>query len=207
MGACHILTVGCSHLAVPIDAKLREHGHVVTDANLDAIGWQNYAEDDADVVLLHVDDDWRKASTLCSALRERSATLPIIAAAERYEAQVERALLDAGADDHWAPPAAIDNLVVRVVLRSRPRVLRARHRVGVIEIDERLQDAFVEGHACGLTRREFALLTLLASRPSIVIGRAEVLKQWGFVRHGGSNLVDVHIARLRGKLGSGAAQL
>ena len=66
-------------LAVPIGAKLREHGHVVTDATLDASGWPDYAGEDAKVVLLHVGDDWRKTSTLarpCASVRPRCRSSP-----------------------------------------------------------------------------------------------------------------------------------
>ena len=207
MDTCHILSMGRSQLALPIGTMLREHGHRVIEGIDDPARFEHEIGTGTDVVLLHVGANWQHARAVCSELRGRSATLPIVSAAERYEAQVELALLDAGADDHWAPPAAVENLIARVVLRSQPRVTRARFRVGVIEIDERQQEAFVERRACELTRREFALLSLLARKPSAVISRAEVLQRWGFVHHGGSNLVDVHVARLRSKLRSGAGQV
>jgi len=196
---CRILSIGCSELAQPIDARLREGGHLIVRDGSEAAA-------EADLVLLHVSDDWRHARSICAELRAGETALPIVSAADHYAPEVERALLQAGADDHWAPPSALDSLVVRVELRSAPSA-RLRYRIGAIELDERRQDAFVERRACGLTRREYALLAMLARTPGAVVTRGEVLERWGFIHHGGSNLVDVHVARLRGKLGAGGAQI
>jgi DNA-binding response OmpR family regulator len=70
-------------------------------------------------------------------------------------------------------------------------------------IDSRAHEVFLHGQAVQLTAREFALLRYLYDRHGAVITRAQLLKEvWGESYAGGARTVDVHIRRLRGKLGA-----
>lgn len=207
----HILSLGSSSLVEPIVTLLRKRGLNVVEGSAKTGVVDAGLVAKADVVLVHVETKCESATALCAKIRASSGPggqpPPIVVAADCYDAEVELAVLGAGVADYWAPPATLAALVARITLRSRVQPVNTRYRIGAIEVDERLQDAFVERTACGLTRREFTLLSTLAKQPAKVISRAELLQEWGFAQHGGSNLVDVHVARLRGKLGSGAVQV
>jgi DNA-binding response OmpR family regulator len=75
-------------------------------------------------------------------------------------------------------------------------------RSGEIVIDENSYTAKVKGRALDLTYKEFELLKYLAQHPGRVFTRAQLLQEiWGYDYFGGTRTVDVHIRRLRAKLG------
>ncbi len=72
----------------------------------------------------------------------------------------------------------------------------------VLYIDERRQRAFINGRECSLTKQEFSLLRELASHSDEPVSREVILKNaWGFQLMGETRTVDVHVQRLRRKLG------
>jgi DNA-binding response OmpR family regulator len=75
-------------------------------------------------------------------------------------------------------------------------------RTGEVSIDEKSYTARVKGRALDLTFKEFELLKFLAQHPGRVFTRAQLLQEiWGYDYFGGTRTVDVHIRRLRSKLG------
>jgi DNA-binding response OmpR family regulator len=75
-------------------------------------------------------------------------------------------------------------------------------RSGEIVIDENSYTAKIKGRALDLTFKEFELLKYLAQHPGRVFTRAQLLQEiWGYDYFGGTRTVDVHIRRLRAKLG------
>lgn len=91
---------------------------------------------------------------------------------------------------------------------TRLRLLIAPHAhstlsSGCIEIDESAYTAAVDGEQLDLTYTEFELLRFLVAHPNRVLSREELLKNvWGYDYYGGTRTVDVHIRRLRAKLGT-----
>ena len=79
----------------------------------------------------------------------------------------------------------------------------ARIRAGSVVIDEAAYSAHVNGAPLNLTYKEFELLKFLAQHPGKVLTRAQLLKEvWGYDYYGGTRTVDVHVRRLRAKLGA-----
>jgi DNA-binding response OmpR family regulator len=75
-------------------------------------------------------------------------------------------------------------------------------RTGEVSIDDHSYTARVKGRALDLTYKEFELLKHLAQHPGRVFTRAQLLQEvWGYDYFGGTRTVDVHIRRLRAKLG------
>jgi DNA-binding response OmpR family regulator len=75
-------------------------------------------------------------------------------------------------------------------------------RTGDVVIDEASYTARLKGNALDLTFKEFELLKYLAQHPGRVFTRAQLLQEiWGYDYFGGTRTVDVHIRRLRSKLG------
>jgi len=113
------------------------------------------------------------------------------------------AALDLGADDYLRKPYRIDEL------RARVRALMRRGQSGVatqitcgnITINRMSREAKVNERALNLTPKEFTLLEFFVSRRGTAVSRAELLeKVWRIDFDTGTNIVDVNVARLRGKL-------
>ena len=78
-----------------------------------------------------------------------------------------------------------------------------RVEAGELEIDPEAYTARLRGVSLDLTYKEFELLRYLAERPGRVFTRAQLLQEvWGYDYYGGTRTVDVHVRRLRAKLGS-----
>jgi DNA-binding response OmpR family regulator len=143
--------------------------------------------------------------TVCRELRQAGGTAPVMMITARGETQ-ERVLgLDAGADDYLVKPFEVDEFMARIRALLRRASSFGKLRCGELEIDPIERQATIGGVAMALTSRELAMLLHLAQRSDRVVKRSEMLAhvcQMNF--DPGSNLVDVHISRLRDKLGSHA---
>jgi DNA-binding response OmpR family regulator len=158
-----------------------------------------------DIVLL----DWMLPDldglAVCRELRRGGGVAPIIMLTARGEVR-ERVLgLEAGADDYVVKPFEIDELLARVQALLRRTHGFGRLKVGALEVDRLQRRVAVDGRALDLTAREYALLLFLAHQPGRAVARSELLAHvWATQFDPGSNLVDVHISRLRDKLGEHA---
>jgi DNA-binding response OmpR family regulator len=114
------------------------------------------------------------------------------------------AVLEAGATDFLGKPFAVAELLARVRTRLRSPSPGAASRwlsAGPVRLDLRRRRAEVNGADLELPLREFLLLQHLMSRPGEACSRNELLADvWGLTFDPGSNVVDVYIRRLRGKL-------
>ncbi|TRZ86719.1 MAG: DNA-binding response regulator [Streptomycetaceae bacterium] len=107
-----------------------------------------------------------------------------------------------------AGPAEVDARI-RIAIGEHTAIRNAADptsgeiRSGEIVIDEKSYTAKVKGRTLDLTFKEFELLKYLAQHPGRVFTRAQLLQEiWGYDYFGGTRTVDVHIRRLRSKLGS-----
>ena len=136
------------------------------------------------------------------ALRQQDARVPVlvISARDRLEDRVDG--LDRGADDYLVKPFAFTELAARVrALLRRPASNVAPIRAGVIEVDPLRRLARCGERALDLTAKEFELLSCLVARQGEVLSRKEILRLvWGYEFDPGTNVVDVHVNRLRRKL-------
>jgi DNA-binding response OmpR family regulator len=139
---------------------------------------------------------------VCRQIRRRGSTVPILMLTARDQVG-ERVLgLDAGADDYLVKPFEIEELLARVNALLRRAAGHPHLRLGALEIDRAGRRALLDGQPLELTTRELALLMHLAHRNQRVVTRSELLSQvWSLKFDPESNLVEVHISRLRDKLG------
>ncbi len=124
----------------------------------------------------------------------------ILTARGTIEARVEG--LDRGADDYLVKPFAFAELAARIrALERRPRVDPPRVTIGGLEIDTSRRIATANGSRLDLTPIEFGLLTMLVRSRNEVVTRGTLLREvWGYDFNPTTNVVDVHVNRLRRKL-------
>lgn len=170
-----------------------------------------------DVVLLDLHLPGLDGLDVCRRLRASASTaqVPIIIITARSSEAERIAGFTAGADDYVVKPFSPRELVMRVraVLRrgARPAVPTetAETYAGPhLTADFDAVAVAVNGRPVRLTRREFDLLRCLVRNRQRVVSRARLLEQvWGFDRELETRSVDVHIGRLRQKLGPAGAQI
>jgi DNA-binding response OmpR family regulator len=159
----------------------------------------------AEVMLIDARRDLMHAKGLVRELREAGLDVPILAVvAEGGWAAVTA---DWGADDvilHTAGPGEVDaRLRLAIGRRAIGGPAAAEEiRSGDLVIDEASYQARLRGRTLDLTFKEFELLKFLAQHPARVFTRSQLLQEvWGYDYFGGTRTVDVHVRRLRAKLG------
>ena len=116
--------------------------------------------------------------------------------------------LGAGADDFAITPADVPEMVLRARVALGRVVTHARIRWASLEIDRVHRTVHLGDRALAVTAREYALILCLVEAAGKAVSRADLLsKVWGRDADGGSNLVEVHLSRLRDKLGGDARMI
>ena len=146
---------------------------------------------------------------VCRRLRGDAGTaaIPIIMLTAKSD-EIDRVVgLELGADDYVAKPFSPKELVARVravLRRARPDPTRAVYREGPIVLDPGRHTVMVRGAPVALTPKEFDLLHVLLEASGRVLSREHLLTRvWGYAHADEieSRTVDVHVRRLRAKLG------
>jgi DNA-binding response OmpR family regulator len=173
------------------------------------------AEQPPDLVILDLNLPVLDGLEVCRLLRTRPATAktPIIMLTARATESDRVIGLDAGADDYITKPFSPRELAARVraVMRrgksddaAPPPIYRGKHLVA----DFDAVSIAVDGASIRLTRREFELLRYLVENRNRVLSRDRLLERvWGYDRLIETRSVDVHVGRLRGKLGVAGKQI
>ena len=170
-------------------------------------------EQPPDLVILDLNLPVLSGHDVCRILRSRAETMhvPIIMLTARTSENERIAGLDMGADDYVTKPFSLRELSARVraVLRRRalpaaPSVYEGKH----LRADFDAVAITVGGTAVRLTRREFELLRFLVENRNRVLSRDRLLERvWGYERNIETRSVDVHVGRLRSKLGAAGGQI
>jgi len=144
---------------------------------------------------------------VCRRLRAADRTLPILMLTARDRVPDRIAGLDAGADDYLVKPFAFDELLARIralLRRPRPAEEHGGLQFSDLVLDTSTRDLYRGERSIELTTREYELLEFLMRHPRQVLTRDQIFEQvWGSDFLGGSNLIDVHVMRLRDKLEAG----
>jgi len=157
----------------------------------------------ADAIIVDGRTDLAAAKGLCKILAATGAGSPLLLViteggltAVTAEWGIDDVILDA------AGPAEVDaRLRIAIGRQSRDTGSSMIKASGVV-IDEASYSAKVHGRTLDLTFKEFELLRFLAANPSRVFTREQLLSEvWGYDYFGGTRTVDVHVRRLRAKLG------
>lgn len=180
-------------------AALEEGGHRVAVAALT----DSLAGPDPDLLFVDSAKDLSRGRDACRAIHGSSPKVPQVAivAPEMLEAVGP----DWGIDTFVLDGAPREEVLARVriaigaSLADAPSVLR----VGELTIDPETYQVRLRGRPLDLTFKEFQLLLYLSERPGRVFSRSRLLQEvWGYDFFGGTRTVDVHVRRLRAKLGA-----
>jgi DNA-binding response OmpR family regulator len=181
-----------------------ESYEVVTATDGEA-AYQLIHERKPDLVLLDLMLPNLSGYELCRKVRSEGVATPIIMLTARGE-EADRVLgLDLGADDYITKPFSVRELLARIraVLRRSHASDKAPDelRFDDVIVDFRRYDARRGGRAIDMTRKEFGLLRLLASRAGEVVTREVLLDEvWGYEATPTTRTVDNHVAMLRAKI-------
>ena len=185
--------------------NLRFESHEVTTASEGEEGYRLIRENAPDLVVLDLMLPGLSGHEICRRVRGDGSTVPILMLTARSD-EGDRVLgLDLGADDYVTKPFSIREVLARVraLLRrtNTPRAEIDELRCDDIVVDFRKYEAAKNGIPLEMTRKEFGLLRLLASRAGEVVTRDELLNDvWGYDAMPTTRTVDNHVASLRAKL-------
>ena len=192
----HVLFVCPAGLIPPENLVLLQHELVVAANGTEALNNLEIT----DAVVVDAREELAAARSSCQVLAAVGVEEPVMLLVAPESLSVV------------SPEWGIDDLILESARPAewelRLRLLIAPHAhstlsSGSIEIDESAYTATVDGDQLDLTYTEFELLKFLVAHPGRVLSREELLKNvWGYDYYGGTRTVDVHVRRLRAKLGT-----
>lgn len=168
-------------------------------------GLESALRGDADLVLLDVGLPTMDGFEVLRELRARGSAVPVVMLTARSSTRDTVTGLDAGANDYVPKPFTFEELLARVRSRLRESVPQAGVSIshGDVVLDILARRATVGGREIDLSAREFSLAEQFLRNPGRVLSREQLLSRvWGLDFDPGSNVVDVYVRYLRGKLGA-----
>jgi two-component system KDP operon response regulator KdpE len=186
---------------------LRAQGHEVVEAATGADGLASLAAGGIDLVILDLGLPDRDGKEVLRELRGWSS-VPVLVLSVRASEAEKVALLDAGANDYLTKPFGMQELSARVralLRRSERAEANAAVDVGDLSIDVARRLLLRAGEPQSLTRKEWALLTLLLRHRGRVLTQPQLLRElWGPTHEDDTHYLRILVAKLRAKLGDEA---
>lgn len=190
-----------------ISYTLKENRFTVLSARTASEMWERLASDKVDLILLDIGLPDESGIDVLKALRRQGNDVPVLILTAR-RSDVDKILgLELGADDYVTKPFNRYELVARIrtVLRryAGHKINERTVKLGGNTLDVDSYTAVDgEGNEIEFTKKEFGLLKLLISNPKKVFTREEILDRiWGEDFFGDFRTVDVHVSKIREKLG------
>jgi heavy metal response regulator len=196
-------------VAAFVERGLREAGFAVDSAVDGENGCRMACAEPYDLVVLDLLLPGRDGFSVLREIRSRGLTMPIIFLTARDAVDDRVKGLDLGADDYLRKPFSFAELLARIrALLRRGAALTANPiAVGELSVDMATRQVQRGGRRIDLSAREYALLEYLARHAGQVLSRTMILeKVWDMNQDPLTNVVDVHINRLRKKIDHGFAQ-
>lgn len=202
-------------LVVDDEAGIRE----IIQFNLEAAGFEvdcaasaeqalDMLDNGYDLILLDVMMSGMSGFAMAEVLRkEKHDEIPIIFLTARSDQNDLLTGFSAGGDDYIPKPFSIQEVIARVKAVLKRTAAIAEHgnfiEVGSVKIDLQTKMVYVSGEAVVFSKKEFEILSLLASHPGQIYSREDMINElWKDAPYVLDRTVDVHIARIRSKLGT-----
>lgn len=193
-----------------LEISLRAQGYVVVQAETGEAGLAALATQGADLVILDIGLPDRDGHAVLRELRQWSH-VPVIMLTVRADEREKVAALDGGANDYVTKPFGIQELMARIRALLRMGAAGIEHDAPVYALDGLVVDLArrevqADGRDVALTRKEFALLALLARNAGRVVTQPQLLREvWGPTHEDDTHYLRILVAKLRHKLGDDAA--
>jgi two-component system OmpR family response regulator len=186
---------------------LKEAGHVVDDAGDGETGLSLALSRPYDVAVIDRMLPRMDGLALVAGMREHANATPVLFLSALSEVDDRVKGLKAGGDDYLTKPYAFVELLARIdalMRRRAPQTVKTRLQVGDLELDLLTRTAVRAGAPIDLQPREFRLLEYLMRHASQVVTRTMLLESvWEYHFDPQTNVIDVHISRLRAKIDKG----
>jgi two-component system OmpR family response regulator len=193
-----------------LQRSLRESGHAADVAGDGETGLHMGREGPYDVMIVDRMLPRRDGLSVVQALREEGIRTPVLILSALGEVDDRVKGLRAGGDDYLTKPYAYSELLARVEALARrpaPEAQETRYSVGDLSLDRLSHKVTRAGSAIPLQPREFRLLEYLMKHAGQVVTRTMLLENvWDYHFDPQTNVIDVHISRLRGKIDKGFAK-
>jgi DNA-binding response OmpR family regulator len=194
-----VILTSAVHSEVLPALALLSHGTRYIPAQADRL----IAAPESDIIVVDARVSLAAAKSLCQIVRATGLPAPLLLVIT--EGGLAAVSPDWGVDDvvlDTAGPAEVDARIRLAAGRVSHTETSSTIRAAGVVIDEASYSAKVHGKPLDLTYKEFELLRFLAAHPSRVFTREQLLSEvWGYDYFGGTRTVDVHVRRLRAKLG------
>ena len=192
-----------------LDISLRAQGYLVESADNGSNALDALATHGADIVILDMGLPDMDGRSVLQRLRQWSR-VPVIVLTVRAGEAEKVAALDAGANDYVTKPFGVQELMARIraLLRSRATSTDAAptYDDGRLRVDLVAREVFVDGRRVVLSRKEYALLSLLLAHAGRVLTQPQLLREiWGPTHQQDAHYLRILVGKLRQKLGDDAA--
>lgn len=194
-----------------LDIGLRAEGYQVLLASTGEEGLGLAATQSPDLVVLDIGLPDMEGHDVLRELRRWSAVPVLMLSVRDAESEKVKAL-DTGANDYVTKPFGIQELMarLRVLLRQGAKAgepdAPVRYDDGSLVVDLARRDVFLDGAAVALTRKEFAVLSMLVRHPGRVVSQQQILRDiWGPTHVQDTHYLRIVMGKLRQKLGDDAA--
>ena len=186
---------------------LREAGHVADQAHDGESGLERASNGEYDVLIVDRMLPKRDGLSLIADLRASGNRVPLLILSALGQVDDRVTGLRAGGDDYLPKPYAFSELLARVEVLGRrnvPQEAQTVYRVGDLELDRLSRKVHRSGEPIVLQPREFRLLEYLMKNAGTVVTRTVLLeKVWAYHFDPQTNVIDVHMSRLRAKIDKG----
>ncbi|MCR9257311.1 MAG: response regulator transcription factor [Alphaproteobacteria bacterium] len=183
---------------------LAEAGYQVEQAGDGAEGLVLAGEDRFDVLIVDRMLPKLDGLSVVSRLRAEGIDTPVLFLSALGEVDHRVEGLKAGGDDYLTKPFSFSELQARIealVRRRQPQKVRTRFETGGLTVDMLTREVTRDGRRIDLQPREFKLLEVLIRHAGQVVTRTMLLEEvWGYHFDPQTNVIDVHVSRLRGKI-------
>lgn len=190
-------------MAMFIEMELNHEGYKVDVVYDGREALEKAEKNEYDLVLLDIMIPILNGIEVCRRIREFSY-VPIIMITAKSDLPDKVLGLDAGANDYLTKPFAIEELLARIRVYTRDKLLKGnidKIKVKDIVIDNKTHQVWRARKEIELTKKEYDLLEMLLINKNIVLTREKLIESiWGYDYEGDTNVVDVFIRYLRSKI-------
>ena len=193
-------------MAMFIEMELTHEGYEVDTAYDGREGLKKVENNEYDLILLDIMIPSLNGIEVCRRIRQFS-NVPIIMLTAKSDVPDKVLGLDVGANDYLTKPFAIEELLARIRVYTREKVLKNKLdeiKVKDIVMNNITHEVWRDGKEIQLTKKEYDLLEMLLINKNIVLSREKLIEEvWGYDYVGDTNSVDVFIRYLRSKIDDG----